>query len=287
MAPTEQFVFISCGQFSPAEKSLGKQIAELARKQTDLAPFFAEEVQSLSGLDDNILRALRDCVAFITVLHPRGTIGRPDGSTHVRASVWIEQEIAIATYIQRVENRTIPIIAFRHASVGREGVRDLLQLNPIEFTEESEVLAKLPELLKTIRNSSPDGVQLQLRSVASGRQDNHVIRRLEIYLINDTNQRITQYSCVIDLPADILKHWSQTYVIEVQSAQPGLRRFRLNEENKGALEPRDRMLLTFFDYWTECAFHAGSLSIQEQPIRATVERTIKELAMAAQSAGAY
>src|SRR6185437_4183106 len=112
-------------------------------------------VQSLSGLDDNILRALRDCAAFITVLHPRGTIDHPDGSAHVRASVWIEQEIAIATYIQRVENRTIPIIAFRHVAVGREGMRDLLQLNPIEFTDESEVLAKLPGLLKTLTNSSP------------------------------------------------------------------------------------------------------------------------------------
>jgi hypothetical protein len=46
---------------------------------------------------------------------------RPDGSAHVRASVWIEQEIAIATYIQRVEKRSLPVIAFVHKSVGREG----------------------------------------------------------------------------------------------------------------------------------------------------------------------
>src|SRR5208282_5787967 len=94
-------IFISCGQYTDSEKRLGKQIAEMVRAITDLEPFFAEEVQDLNGLDTNILHALRNCVAFITVMHPRGEIRRPDGSTLFRASVWIEQEIAIATYIQR------------------------------------------------------------------------------------------------------------------------------------------------------------------------------------------
>lgn len=115
-------IFISCGQFTDAERRLGKRIAEMVRELTDLEPFFAEEVQDLNGLDANILSALHNCVAFITVLHPRGEIKRPDGSVVVRASVWIEQEIAIATYIQRVENRKLPIIAFKHRAVGREGL---------------------------------------------------------------------------------------------------------------------------------------------------------------------
>jgi hypothetical protein len=106
-------IFISCGQFTPAEKRLGLQIAEMVRDLTDCVPFFAEEVQDLNGLDTNILGALRECVGFITVMHPRGEIRRPDGSIHVRASVWIEQEIALATYIQRFEDRPIPIVAFK------------------------------------------------------------------------------------------------------------------------------------------------------------------------------
>jgi hypothetical protein len=117
-----QTVFISCGQFSDAERRLGRQIAEKIRVLTDLEPFFADEVQDLNGLDANILNALRNCVAFITVLHPRGEIRRPDGSVLVRGSIWIEQEIAIATYIQRVENRQLPIVAFKHKLVGLEGI---------------------------------------------------------------------------------------------------------------------------------------------------------------------
>ncbi|MGB6877415.1 MAG: hypothetical protein WBD87_15420 [Candidatus Acidiferrales bacterium] len=294
-----QFVFISCGQFTEAEKCLGKQVADMVRKRTGLATFFADEVQDLNGLDDNILRALRDCVAFITVLHPRGKIERPDGSTHIRASVWIEQEIAIATYIQRVEKRSIPIIAFKHASVDREGVRDLLQLNPIEFTDEAEVLAELPKRLELLKDLSSQDIQLQLRSVASRKQDDHVIRQLEVTLVNDTNQRITQYSCLIELPSGILKHWNAHYVLEIRSQDPTRRFFRLTESNKGPLEPRDRIVLATFEYCTQCALETSlviSTLVGSPPVKATVfinnreysaEKTIPELAVDAERLGTY
>jgi hypothetical protein len=38
-------IFISCGQYTVAEKQLGKQISEMVRTLTDCVPFFAEEVQ--------------------------------------------------------------------------------------------------------------------------------------------------------------------------------------------------------------------------------------------------
>jgi hypothetical protein len=107
IALSKPIVFISCGQFTPEEKQLGRQIAQIV-SSFDLEPFFAEEVQDLNGLEANILRALHDCAAFITVLHPRGQIERPDHSVVTRASVWIEQEIAIAAYIQRIEKRALP-----------------------------------------------------------------------------------------------------------------------------------------------------------------------------------
>lgn len=69
-------IFISCGQYTFAEKQLGKQISEMVRSLTDSTPFFAEEVQDLNGLDANILSALHDCVGFITVMHPRGEINQ-------------------------------------------------------------------------------------------------------------------------------------------------------------------------------------------------------------------
>jgi hypothetical protein len=144
-------IFISCGQSTETERQLGKQIASMVRS-FGFQPFFAEEVQDLDGLDTNILRALHDCAAFITVLHPRGDITTPDGKRITRASVWIEQEIAIAAYIQRVENRKLPVIAFAHEDVSREGLRTLIHLNPIPFRKEADIVLRLAEELANLRD---------------------------------------------------------------------------------------------------------------------------------------
>jgi len=218
-----------------------------------LDAFFAEEVQDLNGLDSNILKALRDCVAFITVMHPRGKIGRPDGSTHVRASVWIEQEIAIATYIQQVEHRKLPVIAFVHESVGREGIRDLLHLNPITFRNENEILNALPERLQEWKTLTPAGIQIQLKGSSLRVQDNHQIRQLVVSLVNDSNQRIASLNCLVRLPAGILKHWSSIYPTETKSDNPRYRCFSFDEKSNGPIAPHSIGHLITFEYCRQCA----------------------------------
>jgi hypothetical protein len=287
-------IFISCGQYTDAEKRLGKQISEMVRTLTDCVPFFAEEVQDLNGLDANILNALHDCVGFITVMHPRGEIRRPNGSI-VRASVWIEQEIAIATYIQRVEKRTLPIIAFKHKSVGREGIRDLLHLNPFEFTDEAEILTELAKRLAAWRSLKPSGVELRLSSQAAGWQEGHDIGRLEIMLLNGTNRLIEKYEFEVRLPSALLKHWSTTYPTEVRCNIPRLRCFRFDQNGRGALRPHDQLQYPItFDYCTTCAIPehestwVGAALVSEMSLGATawvegneyvVEKTIKQLAL--------
>lgn len=183
------FIFVSCGQYTDEEKRLGQQITKIAKDMTGFDAFFAQNVQDLNGLDSNILAALHDCAALIVVLHPRGTIQPPNGFPIVRASVWIEQEIAIVTYIQRVEKRSVPIIAFKHVSVGLEGLRALLHLNPIEFTHESEVLAHLPERLKDWRDlpRSDRNDPVLLADVISELEDN--LGKAKGPRIGDTYQR--------------------------------------------------------------------------------------------------
>ena len=102
-------VFVSCGQFTAAEKKLGEDIVTTVKKTTGHEAFFAEQVHNFDGLRDNILQAIQKCIGFIAVMHPRGQVTRPDG-TLTRASVWVEQEIAIAAYIKFVEKRDIPVI---------------------------------------------------------------------------------------------------------------------------------------------------------------------------------
>jgi hypothetical protein len=258
MPETKPIVFISCGQFTDAEKELGKQIAEVV-DSFGLQPFFAENVQDLDGLDANILRALRDCDAFVTVLHPRGKITRPDGSTVIRASVWIEQEIAIAAYIKRVENRDIPVIAFAHESVCREGIRELLHINPIAFRTEAEVLVKLPARLQNLAFSGTSAVALRFENVSMPNQADHTIRQLRVTLFNGTRSRITLYNGKLWVPKPLLNHWDGRHAAEDPKSSTPTHRFHFSEVERGAINPQDSMPPLTIEYCTQCAIDAGNL----------------------------
>jgi len=281
-------IFISCGQYTEEEKDLGRAIARMVRAETGQEPFFAEEVQDLNGLDTNILNALRSCLGFITVLHPRGEIKRPDGSTITRASVWIEQEIAIATYIQRVEKRSLPIIAFKHKSVSREGIRDLLQLNPIEFTDKMDVLEKLPNLLRQWQLLKPREIQLQLSSVGQRLQEGHITHTLQVTVVNDTSREISKYNLRVEAPTILFKHWSASYAGEVHSPDAAFKRFDFNQQYYGPVSPRASRPLFGTDYCTQCDPSATSAAAvvsatlwvdgEEYTVRKTMEELTSEAA---------
>lgn len=140
MPTKDGIVFISCGQYTNAEKTLGKALAQAV---TDLTPFegyFAENQSDLNGLSRNILDALRGCAGFVAVMHNRGRVETPAGN-HVRASVWIEQEIAIAAFLRQSQDRRIEVAVYAQKGIKREGLREQLHLNPIEFDSEDEVLS--------------------------------------------------------------------------------------------------------------------------------------------------
>jgi hypothetical protein len=290
---SKPFIFVSCGQYTESEKSLGKSIVKMIKTITGLDAFFAEEIQDLNGLDSSILGALRDCAAFITVMHPRGKIVKPDNSTHIRASVWIEQEIAIATYIQRMEKRPRPVIAFIHESVGREGIRDLLHLNPIQFRHESEVLAALPDRLSDWKTLTATGIQIQVQAGPRVQREGHWTRQLAVSLVNDSNERIASWNCLVSLPTGVLSHWSAVYLSEVKSENHRYRCFRFDESSLGAVSPHTTGHPITFDYCTQCAVEhsgeglaVGSALVAESLVEVkfwidnreySVARTVKEL----------
>jgi hypothetical protein len=84
----------------------------------------------------------------VNSIDARGTLALPGGGEVTRGSVWIEQEIAIAAFIQHVLGRSIPVIFYKQSGVDIEGIRQVLHLNPrVEFTDEEEVLADLRSYL--------------------------------------------------------------------------------------------------------------------------------------------
>lgn len=295
---SKQSIFVSCGQFTTQEKELGKSIVRLVDSIPGMKAYFAEEVQDLNALDSNILAKLHDCDGFITVMHPRGDIGRPDRSVLTRASVWIEQEIAIATYIRQTEKRPLPVIAFKHRSVGTEGIRSLIQLNPVEFSDEIEVLEKLPALLGRWKGLVPTGIRAEVSSTRTVRQqDGHAIRQLLFAVVNDSDSRIREVSGELRIPAGILKHWSATYAMENRSTDDGrYRLFRFDEKNVGAIQPHATGTVATIDYCRQCGIIdtgeplilIGGLAVSEYLVEITVwiegreyrdSKTMKQLSM--------
>jgi hypothetical protein len=142
-------VFISCGQFTPDEIQLGKDVEQLIRDETPYDAYFAEQQNSLDGLSSNILGALNRAAAFVGIMHHRGTFGTPSGKTVVRGSVWVEQELAIAAFIQNALARRIEVVLYLERGITREGIRSQLRLAPVEFDSPDEVLKDLRERIKS------------------------------------------------------------------------------------------------------------------------------------------
>jgi hypothetical protein len=144
----ESLIFISCGQYSMKEIELGKNLAAAVDSLPGYKGYFAENQNSLVGLSAHIFRALDQCAGFVAVMHHRGEVETLGANKHIRGSIWIEQEIAIAAFLTATRNRDIPVLLYIEKGIRREGVREQLKLNPIEFSEEAEVLTDFRGRLK-------------------------------------------------------------------------------------------------------------------------------------------
>jgi hypothetical protein len=163
MAPTEPFVFISCGQYLPHEKQLGFDIKKAIEELTPFQAYFAEDQSSANGLVANILERLFHCAGFVMVMHPRGEVKNDLGHIHVRGSLWIEQEIAIVSLIQHFvrKDTEIKIAAYVHQSIKREGIRELIHLNPIPFDRDDVILPDLRSRLPNWQLSATAAIKTQ------------------------------------------------------------------------------------------------------------------------------
>jgi hypothetical protein len=157
--PDQPLVFISCGQFSDEERSLGKSVEKAIRELTGFDAYFAENQNSLQGLSENIFNSLKRASGFVAIMHHRGRVTTPSG-VHTRGSVWIEQEIAIAAFLRFLTGRDIPVILYLQVGaegdeIRREGIREQLRLDPIAFRTSEEMLRDLRERIKAGRLHPP------------------------------------------------------------------------------------------------------------------------------------
>ena len=132
--PLKARVFISCGQLNDKEKDCGF-ICKDYFGHRGFSTYLAETVQSLQGLTDNIFYHLRNSEYAVFIDHERENLNADE----CRGSVFVNQELAIATFLQ-IESRV-----FHEGRVKREGVANYIIAKPIHFKDKSDFLKKLAE----------------------------------------------------------------------------------------------------------------------------------------------
>jgi hypothetical protein len=148
MISEPKLVFIACGQVSEQEKQLGGNIVRLVEELTPFKAYLAQYQTNLESLTENLLKALGRSVGLIVVMHPRGKVIGVDGESYARGSIWIEQEIAIAAFLTQVLRKRLKVAAYVHKDIKREGMRQELQLNPVLFEGNEEILLHLMGVLR-------------------------------------------------------------------------------------------------------------------------------------------
>src|SRR5262249_42226173 len=182
MSEAKKTVFISCGQFLESEKALGKKAAELVNKLTPFEGYFAEDQSDLKGVTESILSRLYDSVGFIAIMHHRGTFAAPAGNI-TRASVWIEQEIAIAAFMGQILNRRLWTVSYYQEGIQLEGVRQFILLNPKKFRTSEDVLVGLETVLPTWTAPLYESLTTQQREA--------IRRKLAVARIHAEHPRLT------------------------------------------------------------------------------------------------
>lgn len=284
-------IFVSCGQVTDDEIKLGKDVCDLIRQLTPFDPYFAENQATLEGVSENILRAINGSAGMIAIMHPRGQISSRGGHTHTRASVWVEQEIAIAAFLTQVHGRQFPILAYIHKDIGREGLRDKLLLNAQSFESNEEILGHLQAVLPTwavAPQGIPPPVEVSItyeKRLCDRERHNY---RLVVYLKNVSTAVVNNYHLDVLFPTGLLPT-GVTRPFEVRSTAEGsLFRVSTREHQANALYPNDPPSpALIIDYYVDRDIFQNHQELLQQKVVAQlyvdgsppvmVERSISEL----------
>ena len=283
----DAIVFVSCGQQTEQERTLGASIAELVRDLTPFKPYFAEYQTSLEGLSKHVFGALHRCVGLVAVLHARG---RVESADLVRASVWVEQEIAIAAFMQEALGRKLHVAAFTERGVTREGVREALLLNPKEFVQSQDVLAALGRILPTWRqplqqaHSIDLAIEYEKIRITQERHD----YRLVILLTNRGVDAVDRYQVDIEFPSDLLDRPRDSvhFVPERSTRSRGF--FRVTQDaHRQKMFSGDTFRVLSVEYFVDNHIYFERSELLKETVRATlivpgagslvVERSMAEL----------
>lgn len=137
-------VFISCGQRTEREKSIGYSVDKYFQNR-GFDTYFADRVHSPDALTENIFRFLRSSEYYIFIDFRRESIK----NSTFRGSLFVNQELGIATFLQ------IPGLGFVEKGVFREGILGFQIWNALDFEDGTQIISQLEDKTK---NWDPNSV---------------------------------------------------------------------------------------------------------------------------------
>jgi len=235
-------IFISCGQRTDEERNLGAAVAELVKSKTQLSPYFAEEQSSLAGLTTHIFNALNDAAGFIAILHRRGSVmfGPESGRIDlIRASVWVEQEIAIAAFIQQSLGRPLPVAAYIEEGIALEGVRQYVLLHPKPFRSYQDVLEDLEIVLSSWQVTGGEaGVEVvPVQREWAKNWQGYRYDEFSVTLRNKGEEPVSKYVVEIEFPRDLLESSTHYTALVPDRSDDAIAFFRTTEEHQRGRTP--------------------------------------------------
>ena len=145
-------VFISCGQRTNREITIGKSVEDYFIER-GFNTYFAERVHSSDALTENIFRALRNSEYFLFIDFRREKI--EEDEDQYRGSLFVNQEIAIATFLG------LTGVGFCENLIKREGILEYHIYNEHYFEDGTEIINKLKELTKDWDPTSVNELEIQ------------------------------------------------------------------------------------------------------------------------------
>lgn len=134
-------VFISCGQRTAREIKIGKDVQDYFISR-EFETYFAERVHSSDALTENIFRFLSQSEYFVFIDFKREKIKRKILGKEFRGSLFVNQELAIATFLR------LQGIGFCEKGVKREGILDYHIYKPFPFEDGTEIIKILEKETK-------------------------------------------------------------------------------------------------------------------------------------------
>jgi len=187
---SERLIFISCGQQTREEKSLGTAVKNAVNTTSGFKAYFAEYVQSLDALSENIFNGLRKCSGLIAFMHERGEVTNNEEEWGYRSSVWVNQELAILAYRNQFEGISIPVLAFKDQRVRLEGAMTSLIVNPKALGSEEEIVEDVREWLMNQEFSSASAVDE--RFLSKWEQLPQEIRRVVSAILDEGGENVKE-----------------------------------------------------------------------------------------------